>query len=290
MDNHKQGSQVEPQVKQGAQAEKRFDGNNAPNFGASFVPQNMQPNIVPMQTMPNMQSVPNMQSMMQAMSNMPPMPMPNMQATMQSIPNIQPMPNMQAVTQQAVPNQQPYPVAPQGTVVQQAAGGNAWKPNDEYGGLAVNGELKDMCKKYMHHHVQLKTNENQIYQGVITHVDDTHVHLSPTSSGGENSQYGEQMTSYPYAMSQDYSAYSTPYYCESCYRGMAAHHGFGGGGPGYHGGGHGYHGGHGGYYPRPRPPFYPYYGGYYPYYPYNYGYGYNPIILPLATLAALSLL
>ncbi|WP_036605393.1 hypothetical protein [Paenibacillus assamensis] len=280
MENNKQGNQIE---RQGAQEENRFDGNNAPNFGASYVPQYTQPNMAPMQ------SVPNMQPMMQSMPNFPPMPMPNMQAAMQSIPNIQPMPNMQPITQQAVlPNQQPYPAMPQGSVVQQSMGENAWKPNDEYGGLAVNGEnMKDMCKKYMHHHVQLKTSENQVYQGVITHVDDTYVHLSPTSTGGGNSQYSEQMTSYPYTMSQDYSAYSTPYYCESCYRGLASHHGFGGGGPGYHGGGYGYHGG---YYPRPRPPYYPYYGGYYPYNPYYYGYGYNPIILPLATLAALALL
>lgn len=130
--------------------------------------------------------------------------------------------------------------------------------------------MHHLCKNHMHHYVQLHTQDNQVYSGIITYVDDQYVHLSPPMPA-------------PGMMGMQ----QHPYNCMPMDCAMPR---------AYHGGYGGYGGYHGGPYGRPRPPYYGGgygYGGYgyggYPGYGYGYG-GYSPIILPLATLVALSLL
>lgn len=124
-----------------------------------------------------------------------------------------------------------------------------------YGGTS-NGQMFDLCKNHMNKFVQLTTNDNSTFAGIITGLDEDYVHLAVPNWGQSWSQGGSQ------GWGQEMVSY-----CHHCraYHGM---HGGGFHGGGSHGGGH--HGGgfHGGGFPRP----------------------FFPFSVPLATLVALSLI
>lgn len=132
--------------------------------------------------------------------------------------------------------------------------------------------IYDLCKQHMNQHVMLHTTAGEQIQGVITNVDDENVYVSiPTRSDNveeDSRQYN------PYGGGPQYPPRPRP------------RPPYGPGGP-YSPG------------PRPRPP----YGGYPPHgpgYPPYYGPGYGPqpqpgsganrLIIPLAALAAISVL
>lgn len=133
------------------------------------------------------------------------------------------------------------------------------------GGSAMQKYFYDVCKKHMNQHVLLHTTTGEQIGGVITNIDEQNVYLTVPARPDEISDQDRQYN--PYGGGPQHPPRPRPPY-----------------GPG----GNSYHPG-----PGPRPP----YGGYPPYYP---GYPpYNPgpqpgspnqLIIPLAALAAISLL
>ena len=137
-------------------------------------------------------------------------------------------------------------------------------------GKSASASMYDMCKQHLHQFVQVTTNDNSTYTGIITGVDNDYVHLAVPN-------WGTGMSS-PEVYTESIGV-NTACACPSCmarsyHRGMHHYGGFHQGRPPHYGYGYGpgYGGGYGGYYP---------YGYYRPF---------NRYTLPLATLVALSLL
>lgn len=140
------------------------------------------------------------------------------------------------------------------------------------GGVKMEkSEALAVCKKNMHRYVMAQTNDGMVYDGIVESVDEENLYLAvPT---------GEAEMTAPVANNPHHN------YGDHAYRayGVVGAQGYGG----YGGYGAPVYGGYGGYGA-------PIYGGY-PGYGYGYpGYGprrrFRRFILPLAALAALSLL
>lgn len=67
----------------------------------------------------------------------------------------------------------------------------------QYQFYAHSHNLRDICRKHLHHYVQIQTSDGNHYEGYIEHLDYEHIHL--VTSAGE--QTG-QRASYPVAIEQ----------------------------------------------------------------------------------------
>ena len=119
-------------------------------------------------------------------------------------------------------------------------------------------EALELCKKHMHKYVLIHTTDGMQYDGIIAHIDDEYVHLAVPVGAGDFAGQGMQgmQTAQPMQSVQGM-------------QGMRAFVGYPGtyGYPGYG---------------------YPGYGYGYP--AYGYGGRFRRLVLPLAALAAISLL
>lgn len=78
-----------------------------------------------------------------------------------------------------------------------------------------NQHMHDLCKNHMHSYVLLEISDGSVIDGIITEVDDTHVHVAvPNDLGTEND---ERFTPYGYGFPQGprppygYGPYPYPY-------------------------------------------------------------------------------
>ncbi|MGZ9585009.1 hypothetical protein [Paenibacillus marinisediminis] len=133
--------------------------------------------------------------------------------------------------------------------------------------MAASGDkerpaMHELCKKYMNQFVQLTTNDNMNYMGIITDVDDEHVHLAIPNWGAGVSGY-----------SSDYLTWNMPNMPCGCTE--RSYHG------GFHGSPYGMHYSSPSYYGHD-----PFFGGHSQF---GHQRPFNRAVFPLALLVALSL-